>query len=347
MRTADLRWLDAATPIARTVLDLGDSETPHDLSAIARAGSSLFIAADEGAHLEIFHAGPNGTWGDHEQQPLAALFALPEADEELDIEGLAVDGGRLWIVGSHSCTRKKLKPGAEVTLEVLAKLGVIKDRPNRAFLGALDLVEQPDGRHAIDPASARMLSIKAGEDALKRRLTANPVLAPFVAIPAKENGLDIEGIAVDGARVSVGLRGPVVGGWACIIDLQLRDGGTSGLKIDGDLVHHWIDLDGLGVRDLKRDGDDLLILGGPAMAVSGPAAVYRWRDWAKAAASPSVQSPLLEFVLPSGYRCEHPEALLPWRDADTARLLVLVDSPHPSRVEGGRITMDAFELPAR
>jgi hypothetical protein len=39
---------------------------------------------------------------------------------------------------------------------------------------------------------------------------------------------------------------------------------------------HVLDLDGLGVRDLCPDGDDLLVLAGPSMALSGPVRVYRW-----------------------------------------------------------------------
>ena len=37
------------------------------------------------------------------------------------------------------------------------------------------------------------------------------------------------------------------------------------------------DLDGLGVRDLCRHGDDLLVLAGPTMELDGRAAVFRWR----------------------------------------------------------------------
>ena len=344
MRVPDHRWPDPALHVATVHLAFGESSVPRDISAVAREGNTLFLGADESAHVEIVHALAGGGWGDHQRQPLADLFDLPDDADELDIEGLAIDAGRLWIVGSHSRTRKRLKAGATATPETLARLTTIRDKPNRAFLGCVPLSDLGDGRHALAPHGARMLSIRAGEDALKRRLAADAVLEPFLAIPAKENGLDVEGIAVDGTRVTVGLRGPVVGGWACLIDLQLREGGSAGLKIDGDLVRHWVDLDGLGVRDLKRDGDDLLILAGPTLAVSGPAAVYRWSGWVHAAAEPSVQTPELRFVLPSGYRCDHPEALLAYRDATGGHLLVINDSPHPSRLDAGGIRADVFAL---
>ena len=40
----------------------------------------------------------------------------------------------------------------------------------------------------------------------------------------------------------------------------------------------FLNLDGLGIRDLTLRGDDLLILAGPTMDLSGPAAVFRWAD---------------------------------------------------------------------
>ena len=40
----------------------------------------------------------------------------------------------------------------------------------------------------------------------------------FTGIPGKDNGLDIEGLAVKADRVYVGLRGPVLRGWASILE---------------------------------------------------------------------------------------------------------------------------------
>lgn len=342
------RWPDPATPIATLHVALDDEgaePAAHELSAVAREGATLFLAADEAAHIEIVHALPDGGFGAHENVALASLFPLPGDDEELDLEGLAIDSGKLWIVGSHARTRRKLKKGEPASPASLARLAEIRENPNRAFLGCVPLVALEGGRHALATEGAAMLSIKKGEDALLRRLGEDVVLAPFLAIPAKENGLDIEGIAVVGDRVTLGLRGPVVGGWACLIDVMLRPGGTYGLKLDGPLVKHWLDLDGLGVRDLKRDGDDLLILAGPSLAVGGPAALYRWRGWAPAERVESVRVPELAMVLPAGYRCDRPEALLPWRNASGAGLLVLVDGPHPSRLGPRGLSADVFALP--
>lgn len=40
-------------------------------------------------------------------------------------------------------------------------------------------------------------------------------------------------------------------------------------------------MDGIGIRDLRVSGDDLLILAGPTMDLDGTIAVYRWEDGVK------------------------------------------------------------------
>ncbi len=58
-----------------------------------------------------------------------------------------------------------------------------------------------------------------GKD-LRDLLEDDEHLAPFLAIPGKDNGLDVEGIAVRGDRVLLGLRGPVLRGWALVLELR-------------------------------------------------------------------------------------------------------------------------------
>ena len=43
-------------------------------------------------------------------------------------------------------------------------------------------------------------------------------------LPGKDNGLDVEGIAVAGPRVYLGLRGPVLRGWATIVEIAVTPG---------------------------------------------------------------------------------------------------------------------------
>ena len=84
---------------------------------------------------------------------------------------------------------------------------------------------------------------------------------PFMDLPRKENGLDIEGLTVFGKKTYIGMRGPVVDNIAIIAAVSM----TPQFAVDEAAVFlHFVDLDGLGVRDLARWNDSILILAGPS-----------------------------------------------------------------------------------
>jgi hypothetical protein len=117
---------------------------------------------------------------------------------------------------------------------------------------------------------------------LTRLLREDPHLAPFVGLAGKENGFDVEGLAVAGDRLFLGLCGPVLRGWAVVLELR-PDGDELALRrFDGRkrrrVRKHFPQLGVLGVRDLCLHGDDLLVLAGPTMDLDGPVRVLRWRD---------------------------------------------------------------------
>ena len=74
-------------------------------------------------------------------------------------------------------------------------------------------------------------------------------------------------------------------------------------------VKHFLDLGGLGVRDLTVDGDDLIVLAGPTMLLDGPVRLLRWPGGAKADAATLVRSEELELIyeLPYGSGNDHAE----------------------------------------
>ncbi|WP_343047600.1 DUF3616 domain-containing protein [Pseudomonas akapageensis] len=89
----------------------------------------------------------------------------------------------------------------------------------------------------------------------------------------------------------IGLRGPVLRGWAIVLELEI--------DVDPDNPHalilnkigpqqrpyrkHFLQLDGLGIRDLCIQGKDLLILAGPTMDLDGPFTLYHWPNGAHSA----------------------------------------------------------------
>jgi len=326
-------------PVARVRIDFDDAssgeELHHDVSAVARLGDTLFLACDETATVEVMHRIGDRRYGEHATVHLDELFDLPDPGGELDVEGLAIDDGRLWIVGSHSCTRRKPRKGEPIDARALARLAEIRPNANRHFLGCVSLEPVGERRWAVG-RDAAMLPVRHERNALSKALAKDPHVAPFVGVPAKENGFDIEGLAVEGRCVAVGLRGPVINQWGLIVTFDAKPRGRK-LKVAKPFAYakHWLRMGGLGVRDLKRDGTDLLILAGPTQALDGPVRVYRWPGWVEAAESgtDAVVEPELLIELPYGDGCDHAEGLLPWPVKRGRALLVLHDSPCPSRLD--------------
>jgi len=116
------------------------------------------------------------------------------------------------------------------------------------------------------------------------------------------------------------------------------------------LAKRLLDLEGLGIRDLKRCGDDLLILAGPTVGLSGPCAIYRWINWAQDPVQHEqrvrLHRPEHLIDLPFGRGVDHPEGLALWPREDPA-ILVVCDSPSDERLDPARkiLKADLFELP--
>jgi hypothetical protein len=228
----------------------------------------------------------------------------------------------------------------------------IEREPNRYFLGRIPLVEDASG--LLAPArsegerQASWLKLGKNRSALERWLGADPHLGPFLSIPSKENGFDVEGLAVRGTRVWLGMRGPVLRGHAVVLDLELRQKAPDRLKacrIDGRRRYrkHLLDTRGLGIRDMRFAGDDLLLLVGPTMSLEGPAFVLRWRDAAHDDEPGVIPSERIELVAELPYRLhvDHPEGLELWPEAGDGALLIIYDAPAPERTDAERFTVRA------
>lgn len=321
-----------------------------NLSAVRTDGQHLWVAGDETATVErlvLDSAGAPTRAGRQRSFRLADLVQLPgPPDGEADIEGIARSGGWLWAIGSHALIRRRVKPQHDEA-KALRRLGRIRRDPNRYVIVRLAIQPGVD-RHPEPVRVARDGRRSAivgapGAETLVDLLRTDPHLAPFLAIPSKDNGFDVEGLAVIGDRVYVGLRGPVLRGWAVVLELRPvddpTDPGRMALGIFGEGARyrkHFLDLDGLGVRDLCPDGDDLLVLAGPTMALSGPVRVYRWQGAAVAEAGQVVREADLtvETVITNGEGVDHAEGialLAPNPQDPCARLLVVYDSPSAAR----------------
>jgi hypothetical protein len=322
-----------------------------DLSAVARVGDSLFLACDETASVERLRRLEGGRFGDHRHFALDEFVDLPGgADGEMDIEGLCVEGGFLWIAGSHSLRRCKPKRQESDADDALARMEEIEREPNRYFLGRIPLVQEESG--LLAPARsdgerhAAWLKFGKRRSALARWVADDPHLGPFLEIPSKENGFDVEGLAVRGSQVWLGLRGPVLRGHAVILRLDFKEQGTDRLKarrIDGRRRYrkYLVDTRGLGVRDMRFDGDDLLLLVGPTMSLEGPAFLLRWCGAVRDDASGVVDPGRIETVaeLPYQLHVDHPEGIDLWPEGGPGALLVIYDAPAPERTDPDTFTV--------
>jgi hypothetical protein len=113
---------------------------------------------------------------------------------------------------------------------------------------------------------------------------------------------------------------------------------------------HFLELDGLGIRDLCVDGSDLLILAGPTMDLDGPVSVFRWQGGAQSHEESLVSRDTLQKILeiPYGQGIDHAEgmALFTPADSDTRSLLVVYDSASKDRQTGtSAVKADIFTLP--
>jgi hypothetical protein len=264
-------------------------------------------------------------------------------------------------VGSHSLRRRqvKAKHSGDKALRRLAK---VTGQANRQVLVRIPVAEV-DGLPTLVPELAhggrrhRAAVFGAHGTDLRDLLADDEHLGPFLPIPGKDNGLDVEGIAVTGPRVYLGLRGPVLRGWAVVLELRPEvhpdDPGRLVLRPFDDgrrYRKHVLRLEGLGVRDLCPHGDDLLVLAGPTMDLDGPVHVFRWRDALTTEAPQVVRGDLLtrEVTLAYGEGDDHAEGLGLLGPAEDPRLLVVYDSPAPVRHTGdGCITADVVRLPPR
>ena len=361
----------------------GDAAT--DLSAIVAIEDDLWVASDETTSLVRLKRSSSGDYELAETVELTTRLDLPvpDASEEFDIEGLDFHGEHLWLIGSHSLKRKDPETDKKGKRN-LERLLTVEADGNR-FLVARVPAKAGGGQAAqldCGPRRSDLSDVLRQEEYFKR-FFAEAVEADHArAIAGKDNGFDVEGLAVAGPnRIFIGMRGPVLRGWAVILELQFEEGavpGPEGSKVgrlrlksigpgDAKFRKTFVRLDGLGIRELCFDGDDLLILAGPSMDLDWPVTIYRWVDarkespkkdrlvWQKSDAVEELdeqQSATLEPVAvdatPTSEKGkDHAEGLALIAGPNGGKsLLVIYDSPASVRLESGTgVTADLFDLP--
>ena len=106
-----------------------------NLSAIRTEGEYLWLAGDETATVErlTLDSALAPTVGDRQRSfALADLVDLPGPPHaEADLEGLARSAGWLWVTGSHSLVRPRIK-SHHTESKAFRRLARIRREPNRS-----------------------------------------------------------------------------------------------------------------------------------------------------------------------------------------------------------------------
>jgi hypothetical protein len=359
--------LPKGSPILRfnaALLKKDLAKARDNVSAVVLHRDHLWLGGDEGTSIDRMTRDGGGNFASHVRFDLNDHLTLPAAPkEEIDIEGLDVDGGYLWLIGSHSAKRKKAERDKSPA-ENAERLSKVELDGNRFTLARVPLNAsgEPAARH--ESLTAARLEGDASGNLLTAALKKDRHLGRFVpvrsgdgvihGVPSKDNGFDVEGLAVSGNRVFFGLRGPVLRGWAVVIELRVSEKADGLLSLEAigsdeaPYVKHFLQLDGLGIRELVIHDTDLLVLAGPSMDLDGPVFIYRWKDaLAATAESLTWRDELTQVVVvPFARGHDHAEGLT-IATATPLSVLVSYDSPHPSRLDGADgsgVRADIFDV---
>jgi hypothetical protein len=240
----------------------GDWDDSTNFSGAVVVGGMLLIGSDEVGYLQVGRDKDGKGARFEKSHDIELTPKQGGEDVEVDVEALAADKNTIYALGSHSITRKRIDRPKDASASHKANVKRFSEpsepAPERAKLY----------RFEFDPATGKA-SAAPKEISLRAMIDGQAVLKPFAAIASKENGIDLEGLAVDGVTLFAGFRGPV-----------LRHGFAPVLKFtfdspkDAALV--FVPLDGRGIRDLAKVPDGILVLAGPTGDSDQSHRLYRW-----------------------------------------------------------------------
>lgn len=277
----------------------GDLRGPEDISAIATFSDYLVIGSDESQQeIQILKGNAEKSY------KVVQTVSLPvDADNEgteIDIEGMAMGSlTKLFVIGSHSLKRRTVK-SKRTYLSNRQRISTITAEARKNWIFKLK----------VDPETGEVKSA-VGTTALKAILERDPVLAPFVNIPSKENGVDIEALAADDNTLYLGFRGPVLrGNYVPVMVTEFDD--------LADYEIRYVDLEGHGIRDMTKVEDGFLLIAGPVGDGFGSYNLFFWDGQDMIPGDQRVPEQHLQFL-------GHLE--LPNREAKAEGITVLKEEP--------------------
>lgn len=272
----------------------GDIHKPNDLSGVAAVGDLLVIVSDEVKKPTVVQVLKKDGAGYvvFKDVPLTAA-----GKEEVDLEAIAAAGDMVYVTGSHSWARKIENGVIEEPKRKESREQVFRFKLNHdGTAGAVD------GPISLTPV-----------------ILSHPVLKAFFGVASKENGVDIEGLAVKDNRLYFGFRSPVLRhGFVPVVSCTWADPvGTAKTM--------YVKLGGRGIRDIEAVDGGFLVLAGPTGDGDGSFRVYFWdgTDQLPSGENGSQAQELGEFP---DMGAGHPEALTVLKaEGNTYEMLLLCD----------------------
>lgn len=316
-------------PVVRVEL-AGEWQDDENFSGAALVGDLLLVASDELGILQVGRRDPANAGRFTLSGDIRLVPQKGGEEVEADFEALARSGDEVYALGSHSMTRRRGDRPAETHATNLAQMSRgPRAHPERDVLF----------RFTVDPATITARRIRS--TSLRAAIDGQPLLKPFAALPSKENGVDLEGLAADGEWLYAGFRGPVLRhGYAPVLRFRFDALPASTLLL--------VPLDGRGVRDLAKVSDGFLVLAGPVGDGDTPHRLYWWNgnDCVAGRGGPGGQLRLLGDVPAEGEGKAEAVVVLA-DDAAGYRLMVLFDSrPRGAAIEWRVGRAPAAETPS-
>lgn len=254
-----------------------------DASAATALNADHFIVAnDERNKLQIYKRGQPD-----QIEPGLDASAFLGATKEVDLEGAATIGNRIYWITSHGRNKE----------------GDFQERRHRFFATDIQPSNPPSAKLVGRTPYAKLLNDMLGDAKLKPLLTEASKLAPEAP-----GGLNIEGLAttLNGKQLLIGFRNPIPADGALIVTLENPDELFDDKPAKFGPPVFLKGLAGMGVRSLERIGPDYLVVAGPP-ADSGSFALHRWSG------KPEDAAVRLE---KSDFKGLRPEAMFAFADGD-------------------------------
>jgi Protein of unknown function (DUF3616) len=233
-----------------------NAEARKNLSGAACAptqppyGSCLAVN-DEKKYAQFF------TIVDNKIVPNALIRLLGDnADSDPDIEGAAYHDSYFYVAGSHGVARMSAKD---------------KKAPFTVFRFKVD---PQTGKPAFEVTDRQVASQIEKSTALRAAIGKAEFIGAYAEKPLDANGVNIEGIALEGDRIYFGFRGPSLEGRAFILSTAID--GMFGINPLDPMVHALALGPTTGIRDLASVDGGFLVLSGPVNEQEITPAVHLW-----------------------------------------------------------------------